>query len=154
MADWGRKMFVTPGVVVDGKLITNSLVDINLGIRILLGHSFYEDWEDQEMFVTRDELGNPVDRRHPWNQHTIPRPAKRDFDDKYCWTMSPRWFDGKDHLAARHRGRPDRAAVGHRPVRPGRHRLRQVDRAQRADQPAPHGLRPEVTFEWKIPVDK
>src|SRR5947207_3293622 len=99
MADWGRKMFVTPGVVVDGKLVTTSLVDINLGIRILLGHSYYEDREDKELFVTRDELGNPVDRRHPWNQHTMPRPAKRHFDDKYSWTMSPRWFDGKDYLA-------------------------------------------------------
>ncbi len=98
MADWGRKMFVTPGIVVDGKLVTTSLVDINLGIRILLGHSYYEDWEGQEMFVTQDELGNPVDRRHPWNQHTIPRPAKRDFADKYSWTMAPRWFDGTDHL--------------------------------------------------------
>ena len=36
-----------------------------------------------EMFVTTDPLGNPVDRRHPWNQHTIPQPQKRDFDDKY-----------------------------------------------------------------------
>src|SRR5215469_16314651 len=58
MASWGRKMFVSPGVVVDGQLVTNSLVDINLGIRILLGHSYYEDWEDKEMFVTHDELGN------------------------------------------------------------------------------------------------
>ena len=99
MANWGREMFVTPGVIVDGKLVTNNLVDINLGIRILLGSSFYEDWEDQEMFVTRDPLGNPVDRRHPWNQHTIPMPQKRDFGDKYSWTMSPRWFDGTDHLA-------------------------------------------------------
>src|ERR671925_1272923 len=65
MSEWGRKMFVTPGVVVDGQLVTTSLVDINLGIRILLGHSYYEDWEDREMFVTHDELGNPVDRRHP-----------------------------------------------------------------------------------------
>ena len=132
MTDWGRKMFVTPGVVVDGKLVTNDLVDINLGIRILLGSSYYEDWEDQEMFVTQDPLGNPVDRRHPWNQHTIPSPQKRDFDDKYSWVMSPRWFDGKDHLAARHRRRPDRPAVGDRPGRPGRHRLRQGDRPQRA----------------------
>ena len=72
---------------------------INLGIRILLGSSYYDDWEDQEMFVTHDPLGNPVDRRHPWNQHTNPQPQKRDFDDKYSWVMSPRWFDGKDHLA-------------------------------------------------------
>jgi hydrogenase large subunit len=99
MTEWGRKMFVTPGVVVDGKLVTNDLVKINLGIRILLGHSFYDDWEDQEMFVTKDPLGNPVDRRHPWNQHTVPKPQKRDFDGKYSWVMSPRWFDGKDHLA-------------------------------------------------------
>src|SRR6185436_11104922 len=99
MTQWGRKMYVTPGVVVDGKLVTTDLVEINLGIRILLGSSFYDDWEDQKMYVTRDPLGNPVDRRHPWNQHTIPRPQKRNFDDKYTWVMSPRWFDGKDFLA-------------------------------------------------------
>ena len=79
MGDWGKKMFVTPGVVVDGKLVTNDLVDINLGMRILLGHSYYEDWvkSGREVFVTKDPLGNPVDERHPWNQHTIPKPAKR-----------------------------------------------------------------------------
>jgi hydrogenase large subunit len=99
MAAWGDKMFVTPGVVVDGKLVTHSLVDINLGIRILLGHSFYDDWAKEETFVKKDPLGNPVDQRHPWNQTTIPRPQKRDFDGPYSWTMSPRWFDGKDYLA-------------------------------------------------------
>ncbi|MYX18227.1 hydrogenase [Streptomyces sp. SID8374] len=99
MEDWGRKMFVTPGVVVDGELVTNSLVDINLGIRILLGSSYYEDWAGMGKFVERDPLGNELDERHPWNQHTIPAPQKRDFDDKYSWVMSPRWFDGTDHLA-------------------------------------------------------
>lgn len=99
MGDWGKKMFVTPGVVVDGKLVTNNLVDINLGIRILLGHSFYDNWDNSETFVAKDPLGNPVSQDHPWNQTTIPRPQKRDFNDKYSWTMSPRWFDGKDHLA-------------------------------------------------------
>jgi hydrogenase large subunit len=98
MTEWGRKMFVTPGVVVDGKLVTNDLVKINLGIRILLGSSYYEDWDDQKMYVRQDELGNPIDRRHPWNQHTIPRPQKRNFDDKYTWVMSPRWYDGTDYL--------------------------------------------------------
>ncbi|MGA4996566.1 nickel-dependent hydrogenase large subunit [Streptomyces arboris] len=99
MEDWGRKMFVTPGVIVDGKLVTNSLIDINLGIRILLGSSYYEDWAGMGKFVERDPLGNELDERHPWNQHTIPAPQKRDFDDKYSWVMSPRWFDGTDHLA-------------------------------------------------------
>jgi hydrogenase large subunit len=99
MTKWGRAMYVTPGVVVDGKLVTNDLVQINLGIRILLGHSFYEDWDGQEIFVRNDPLGNPVDRHHPWNQHTNPRPQKRNFDGNYSWVMSPRWYDGKDHLA-------------------------------------------------------
>jgi hydrogenase large subunit len=99
MSNWGDAMYVTPGVVVDGKLVTHDLTKINLGIRILLGHSFYDDWANAETFVKTDPLGNPVDQRHPWNQTTIPRPQKRDFDGPYSWTMSPRWFDGKDHLA-------------------------------------------------------
>jgi hydrogenase large subunit len=47
-------------------------VDINLNIRILLGSSYYDDWENGETFVKNDPLGNPVDQRHPWNQTTIP----------------------------------------------------------------------------------
>ena len=65
MTEWGRAMYVTPGVVVDGELVTTDLVDINLGIRILLGSSFYDDWQDGETFVKTDPLGNPVDQRHP-----------------------------------------------------------------------------------------
>ena len=151
MTSWGRKMFVTPGVVVDGKLVTNDLVEINLGIRILLGSSFYEDWEDQEMFVTRDPLGNPVDRRHPWNQHTIPRPQKRDFDNNYSWVMSPRWFDGKDHLALDTGGGPiarlwATALSG----------LVDIGYVKATGSSVVINLprtmsRPEKTFEWKIP---
>jgi len=104
MEKWGRAMFVTPGVVVDGELVTTSLVDINLGIRILLGSSYYEDWAENgnsEVFVKNDPLGNPVDRKHPWNQTTIPKPQKRDFNGNYTWVMSPRWLDKRtgDHLA-------------------------------------------------------
>ena len=102
MADWGRAAFVTPGIVVDGQLVTTSLVDINLGIRILLGSSYYQDWVSEETFVTHDPLGHPVDRRHPWNQTTIPRPQKRDLEGgNYSWVMSPRWFDARtgDHLS-------------------------------------------------------
>ncbi|HEX5501863.1 MAG TPA: nickel-dependent hydrogenase large subunit [Thermomicrobiales bacterium] len=102
MADWGRAMYVTPGVVVDGELVTTSLVDINLGIRILLGSSYYQDWQNEETFVAHDPLGNPIDKRHPWNQTTLPRPQKRDLEGgNYSWVMSPRWYDKRsgDHLA-------------------------------------------------------
>jgi hydrogenase large subunit len=151
MTDWGRKMFVTPGVVVDGKLVTTDLTEINLGIRILLGSSFYQSWEDQEMFVTRDPLGNPVDRNHPWNQHTIPRPQKRDFDGKYSWVMSPRWFDGTDHLALDTGGGPlarlwatalaGLVDIGY--VKATGHSV--VINLPRTM------IKPEVSFEWKIP---
>src|SRR6201981_1317857 len=153
MTDWGRKMFVSPGVIRDGELLTNDLVEINLGIRILPGSPYYEDWEDQEMFVTRDPLGNPVDRRHPWNQHTIPRPAKRDFDGKYSWVMSPRWFDGTDHLAADTGGGPIArlwatalgGLVDFGYVKSTGHSV-QINLPRTVS-------RPEVTFEWKIPTD-
>lgn len=102
MDHWGAAMYVTPGVVVDGELVTTNLVDINLGIRILLGNSYYDDWQNEETFVSRDPLGNPVDKRHPWNQTTIPKPQKRDLEKgPYSWVMSPRWYDKRtgDHLA-------------------------------------------------------
>ncbi len=151
MTDWGRQMFVTPGVVVDGKLVTNDLVKINLGIRILLGSSYYDDWEGKEIFVKEDPLGNPVDKRHPWNQHTVPKPQKRTFGEKYSWVMSPRWFDGQDHLPLETGGGPIARlwstalsgivnipylkATGHSIV---------INLPKTA-------LRPEATFEWKIP---
>jgi hydrogenase large subunit len=102
MTEWGRAMKVTPGIVVDGELITTDLVEINLGIRILLGSSFYDDWEEEETFVKEDPLGNPVDKRHPWNQTTLPRPQKRDLKGgNYSWVMSPRWHWKRtgEHLA-------------------------------------------------------
>jgi hydrogenase large subunit len=102
MGEWGKAMYVTPGVIVDGKAVTHDLIDINLNIRILLGSSYYDDCDDCEMFVDRDPIGNPVDRRHPWNQTTIPKPQKRDLDGgNYSWVMSPRWFDNRtgEHLA-------------------------------------------------------
>ncbi|HWM85069.1 MAG TPA: nickel-dependent hydrogenase large subunit [Kofleriaceae bacterium] len=101
MSQWGREMYVTPGIVIDGELVTTDLVEINLGMRILLGSSFYDDWTDDPPFVTSDPLGNAVDRRHPWNQTTHARPQKRDFQGKYTWVMSPRWYEAKTgtHLA-------------------------------------------------------
>ncbi|MCW3000209.1 MAG: Cytochrome-c3 hydrogenase [Solirubrobacterales bacterium] len=102
MGAWGDEMFVTPGIIVDGELVTTNLVEINLGIRILLGSSYYEDWQDEETFVEKDPLGNPVDKRHPWNQTTLPRPQKRDLQGgNYSWVMSPRWYDKRtgDYLA-------------------------------------------------------
>lgn len=154
MADWGRDMYVTPGIVVDGELITTSLVDINLGIRILLGSSYYDDWVGEETFVTHDPLGNPVDKRHPWNQTTIPRPQKRDLEGgNYSWVMSPRWYDERtgDHLALDTGGGPlarlwvtALAGLVDTPY------VKATGESVRFRLPKGPSL-PEMEFEWKIP---
>jgi hydrogenase large subunit len=153
MTDWGRGMYVTPGVVVDGELVTTDLVDINLNIRILLGSSYYDDWQQGETFVQKDPLGNPVDKRHPWNQTTIPRPQKRDFGGKYTWVMSPRWYDKRtgDYLALDTGGGPiarfwatalaGLVDIGY---------VKATGKSVKIYLPKTASL-PEVEFEWKIP---
>ena len=153
MSNWGRSMFVTPGIIVDGELVTNDLVDINLGIRILLGSSFYDDWQNAETFVKTDPLGNPVDKRHPWNQTTTPRPQKRDFNGNYTWVMSPRWYDKRsgDHLALDTGGGPiarlwstalsGLVDIGY--IKATGHSV-QINLPKGA-------MLPETSFEWKIP---
>ena len=98
MTEWGRQRFVTPGLVFKGELITTDLVEINLAIRILLGSSYFDDWTNEETFVTQDPLGNAVDKRHPWNKVTLPKPQARDFADKYSWVASPRMYDKRNGI--------------------------------------------------------
>jgi hydrogenase large subunit len=153
MNKWGKGMYVTPGVIVDGKTVTNNLVDINLGIRIRLGSSYYDDWEDEEVFVRTDPLGNPVDRRHPWNQTTIPRPQRRDFQTRYSWMMSPRWLHPQtgEHLALDTGGGPiaplwatalaGLVDIGY---------VKATGTSVKIYLPKT-ALLPEVEFEWKIP---
>ncbi len=153
MTEWGRAMYVTPGIVVDGELVTTDLVEINLGIRILLGHSYYDDWQGSETFVKQDPLGNPVDQRHPWNQTTLPKPQKRDFKGNYTWVMSPRWYDKRtnDHLALDTGGGPlarfwatalaGIVDIGY---------IKATGQSVKIYLPKTAML-PEVEFEWKIP---
>lgn len=155
MTEWGRSMFVTPGIVVDNELVTTNLVDINLGMRILLGSSYYEDWTSEHTFVDRDPLGNPVDQRHPWNQTTLPAPQKRDLDGgNYSWVMSPRWFDKRtgDHLALDTGGGPIArlwstalAGLVNTPY------VRSTGRSVEIDLPRGQSL-PDMQLEWTPPA--
>jgi hydrogenase large subunit len=153
MTTWGRAMKVTPSIIVDGEQITTDLVDINLGIRILLGSSYYEDWVNEKPFVTHDPLGNPVDMRHPWNQTTLPLPGKRDFGGKYSWVMSPRWYRQQtgEHLALDTGGGPlarlwstALAGLVDTPY------VKSTGHSVRIFLPKSEKL-PETELEWKIP---
>src|SRR4249919_3379475 len=93
MTEWGKRRFITPGIAINGELVTTDLVEINGMIRILLGSSYFDSWENDRTWVTQDPLGNPIDQDHPWNKTTIPKPQARDFTDKYSWVTSPRIYD-------------------------------------------------------------
>ena len=152
MTNWGRKMFVTPGVVGDGKLRHQRP-----------GRDQPRHPDPARPLVLRG-LGEPGDVRdpRPAGQPGRPQPpvepahdpqaAKRDFDDKYSWVMSPRWFDGKDHLAADTGGGPIArlwsTALGG---------LVDIGYVKATGHSVVINLprtvtKPEVTFEWKIPT--
>ncbi|MCD5409583.1 MAG: nickel-dependent hydrogenase large subunit [Methanocellales archaeon] len=100
MTDWGRKRMVSPGVILDGKLVTTDLVEYNVGVREFIGSSWYSsEWEQE---IETDPLGNTIALEHSWNKRTIPKPGEYGkWDSAYSWVTSPRWWhwkgDGEDH---------------------------------------------------------
>ena len=153
MTNWGRAMFVTPGVVVDGKLVTTDLVDINLNIRILLGSSYYDEWKNQRN-VRQDRSAGQSGGQEP--------SLEPDHDPAAAEARLRRQVHLGDVAAlvrqadrrssgAGHRRRPDRPPVGDGAGRTGGHRLHQGDRhSVKMYLPKTTSL-PEVEFEWKIP---
>ena len=79
----------------------------------------------------------------------------RDFDSKYSWVMSPRWFDGETHLAADTGGGPIArlwaTALGGL-VDIGGY-VKSTGHSVQINLPRTVS-RPEVSFEWTIPVNK
>jgi hydrogenase large subunit len=90
-AAWGDRRWATPGVVIDGKLVTTSLHNINSGLEEFIDHSYYEDWTKAPAKFKTDELGNPLSPYHMWNKQTLPKPQGRSWREKYSWATSPRW---------------------------------------------------------------
>ncbi len=89
---WGNARWSTPGIIVEGKLVTTNLTDINIGTEEFVEHSFYEDWTKAAGPKYRtDPLGNPISPYHPWNKTTIPKPTATNFREKYTWDTSLRW---------------------------------------------------------------
>jgi hydrogenase large subunit len=89
---WGEARYSSPGVIVDGKLVTTKLTQVNMGVEEFIEHSFYEDWtKTTPPRFTTDMLGNPLSPYHAWNKVTIPRAEGRSFKEKYSWDTAPRW---------------------------------------------------------------
>jgi hydrogenase large subunit len=86
---WGERRWATPGVVVNGELVTSRLTDINIGLEEFVEHSYYENW-DGHRFST-DPSGNPLSPNHMWNKETLPKPSGQSWRDRYSWDTAPRW---------------------------------------------------------------
>lgn len=90
--EWGDRRWATPGVVLDGRLVTTNLHHLNMGIEEFVEHSYYEGWENEGYPYPRDPSGNPLSPHHPWNKETKPRPTtKRSWKERYTWDTCPRW---------------------------------------------------------------
>ena len=86
---WGEKRWSTPGAIVNGKLVTTNLSDLNIGFEEFVDRSYYEPWEDYP-FKT-DPLGNPLSPNHPWNKTLIPRKGEATSKERYSWGCTPTW---------------------------------------------------------------
>jgi len=97
MSKWAEKRWVTPGIVINGKLITNDLVEINVGVQETVTHSYYNDTVKADF--AKDPNGNPLTKDHPWNESTKPVAGKeKDWAGKYTWAKTPRWLDWKNRV--------------------------------------------------------
>src|ERR671925_2161171 len=57
---WGERRWATPGVVIDGKLVTTNLHHINMGLEEFVEHSYYEGWENEGIRYRTEPAGNPI----------------------------------------------------------------------------------------------
>jgi hydrogenase large subunit len=87
--EWGQARWSTPGVLVDGEVVTTKLSELNAGLEEFVEHSYYEKWEDHK--YKTDAKGLPLSPNHPWNKDTIPKPGKQSWRDRYSWDTCPTW---------------------------------------------------------------
>jgi hydrogenase large subunit len=92
MGEWASKRKVSPGVIIDGNLVTHDLIEINVGVQEMVERSYFDEWDGPRM--GEDPSGNALTKYHPWNKDTNPAPGGyKQWDGKYSWGTSVRWLD-------------------------------------------------------------
>ena len=141
--EWGERRWATPGVVVDGQVVTTKLQAMNIGIEEFVEHSYY-DGSNGHPYKT-DPAGNPLSPNHMWNRETKPKPAGQSWKDKYSWATSPRW--DRRVMEAECTARMWLTAAAQKlPKTPF---IEATGKSLVLRLPA--GTMPETTLEWKIP---
>jgi hydrogenase large subunit len=145
-AQWGERRWATPGVIIDGRLVTTNLQHINMGLEEFVEHSFYESWENEGIRYRTDPAGNPISPHHPWNKETKPKPVhKRSWKERYTWDTAPRW-DRQVVEAGTYARMWTTAAAGKLP-----HTRFMEATGTSLRMHAPKSLIPAMDLEWKIP---
>jgi hydrogenase large subunit len=146
--EWGDRRWATPGVIVDGKLVTTNLHHLNMGLEEFVEHSFYEGWENEGIRHRTDPAGNPISPWHPWNKETKPKPVhKRNWRERYTWDTAPRW-DRKVMEAGTYARMWIAAAAAKMP------HTRFIECTGTSMKlHAPKTLMPAMDFEWRIPQE-
>jgi hydrogenase large subunit len=97
MTEFAKKRKVSPGVIINGELVTQDLVEINVGVQEMVENSYFDEWEGK--IVDKDPLDNNITKYHPWNKQTKPAPGPYNkWDGKYSWATSVRWLDWKNKV--------------------------------------------------------
>ena len=141
--EWGERRWSTPGVVIDGELVTTRLTDINIGWEEFVEHSYYDNWAGDR--YDTDPLGNPISPYHSWNKRTLPKPGEKSFKEKYTWACTPRW-DRHVVEAGAYARLLMTAKAKKQPVNDFVEATGEGLRLQ-----VPKGLTPEAEVEWRIP---
>jgi hydrogenase large subunit len=140
---WGERRWSTPGIIMDGQLVTTKLTAINAGLEEFVERSYYEPWADRPFAA--DPLGNPLSPYHPWNKVTKPKPVGQNWKEKYSWACAPRWDRQAVEAGAYARLWITAAA---QKIRPNPF-IEATGTSLRFK--LPRSALPEVELEWKIP---
>ncbi len=144
--EWGERRWATPGVIIDGELVTTNLHHINMGMEEFVEHSYYDGWEDDGVPFRTDPAGNPIRAEPPLEQ-----------GDQA--PLGPAQLEGPLHLEHGGtlgppgcRGRRLRPALDHGGggKMPHTRFLQATGTSVKIDTPQKAAL-PAMEFEWKIP---
>lgn len=146
---WGEQRWATPGVVVDGELVTTDLHLLNMGVEEFVEHSFYEEWTGNGGGSTfpSDPAGNPLSPYHPWNKQTIPKPTGTNWKQKYSWSTAPRW----DRMAMETGPYSRMWVTAMANKLPHRRVIEPTGHSLKLD--VPRGVLPAAELEWHVPQD-
>ncbi|MDQ5850765.1 MAG: nickel-dependent hydrogenase large subunit, partial [Chloroflexota bacterium] len=140
---WGERRWSTPGVIVDGEVVTTKLQAMNIGIEEFIEHSYYEPW-GAPRYAT-DPAGNPISPFHMWNKETKPQPTGQNWREKYSWSTAPRW--DRRAMECECSARLWLIAAGG--VMPHRRFLEPTGTSLKMH--VPESTMPAMELEWKIP---